>query len=143
MDITTEEKQPSPEQMKLYMTQWSEWTNGISARGRLAEGGNHLSGNGKVLRPGNVVVDEPYTANGESVAGYILVLAEDIDGAVRIAEKCPILQGEGTSVEVRETATPGTTRTAERAASRRSPKRTEGRVRTGEATGPRRRARHR
>lgn len=109
MDITTEEKQPSPEQMKRYMTQWSEWTKGISAQGRLAEGGNHLSGSGRVLRPGNVVIDEPYTANGESVAGYILVLAEDIDNAVRIAEKCPILQGEGTSVEVRETATPGTT----------------------------------
>jgi len=114
MDITTEEIQPSPEQMKLYMTQWMEWINDISAQNKLADGGNHLSRSGKVLRPKNVMIDEPYTANRESVAGYIIILAKDIDDAVQIAEKCPILQGEGTSVEVRETATPATMRTTKR-----------------------------
>ena len=114
MDITTEEIQPSPEQMKLYMTQWMEWINDISAQNKLADGGNHLSRSGKVLRPKNVMIDEPYTANRESVAGYIIILAKDIDDAVQIAEKCPILQGEGTSVEVRETATSETMRTTKR-----------------------------
>ena len=118
MDITTEEIQPSPEQMKLYMTQWMEWINDISAQNKLADGGNHLSRSGKVLRPKNVMIDEPYTANRESVAGYIIILAEDIDDAVQIAEKCPILQGEGTSVEVRETATPETMRAQKRTTSR-------------------------
>jgi hypothetical protein len=107
MDITTEEIHPSPEQMKIYMSQWMRWINEISAQNKLAEGGNHLSRSGKVLRPKNVMVDGPYTVNRESVAGYIIILAKDIDDAVQIAEKCPILQGEGTSVEVRETETPG------------------------------------
>ena len=106
MDITTREAQPSQEQMKLFMTQWMEWINYISASGRLADGGNHLSRSGKVLKPNNVMFDEPYTANKESVAGYIIVLGKDIGEAVLIAKKCPILQGEGTSVEVRETETP-------------------------------------
>lgn len=114
MDILTKEIQPSPEQMELYMTQWMEWINDISAQNQLADGGNHLSYSGKVLRPNNVMTDEPYSVNKESVAGYIIILAKDIDDAVRIAKKCPILQGEGTSVEVRETATPEAIQTKKR-----------------------------
>jgi len=72
MDITTKEAQPSPEQMKLYMTQWMEWINDISAQQQLADGGNHLLPIGKVLRSNNVIVNEPYTSNKESVAGYII-----------------------------------------------------------------------
>jgi hypothetical protein len=117
MDITTEEIQPSPDQMKLYMAQWMEWINDISSHEQLATGGNHLSRSGKVLRPGNVMADGPYTVNRESVAGYIVIHAKDIADAVRIASKCPILQGEGTSVEVRETAAPEVMRTAERTTS--------------------------
>ena len=106
MDITTKDAQPTPDQMKVYMTQWMEWINYISAKKQLADGGNHLSKKGKVLRSKGIINDEPYTVNKESVAGYVIVLAKNIDDAVRIASKCPILQGEGTSVEVRETATP-------------------------------------
>jgi hypothetical protein len=107
MDITTREAQPSEEQMKVYMTQWMDWINSISDQGYLADGGNHFSSSaGKVIRPKNVVYDGPYTVNKESVAGYILIHAKNIDDAVAIAKKCPILNGEGTSVEVRETATP-------------------------------------
>ena len=35
-------------------------------------------------------------------AFYIIIKAKDLDDAVSIAKDCPILQGEGTSVEVRE-----------------------------------------
>jgi hypothetical protein len=106
MDITTKAAQPTPEQMKLYMAQWMEWINSISAQKQLAPGGNHLSSSGKVLWPKNVITNGPYTANKESVAGYIIILAKDIKDAVCIAKKCPILLGRGTSVEVRETANP-------------------------------------
>jgi hypothetical protein len=108
MDITTKSAQPTSAQMKVYMTQWMEWINEISAQKQLAEGGNHLEKSGKVLRPKDVITDGPYTVNKESVAGYIIILAKDMDDAVRIASKCPILQGEGTNVEVREIATPET-----------------------------------
>ncbi len=63
-----------------------------------------------------MITDGPYTVNRESVAGYIVIFAKDIDDAVRIARKCPILRGEGTSVEVRETATPEVMRAARRTA---------------------------
>ena len=107
MDITTPEVQPTPEQMEVYMMDWMEWISDISTHGQLADGGNHLSNYGTVLRSNNRINEEPYTSNNESVSGYIIILAESKDDAVSIARKCPILQGEGTSVEVRETATPG------------------------------------
>lgn len=104
MDITTPEAQPTKEQMQGYMHDWGKWIESIMNKDQLAEGGNHLSTNGKVLRPKNQSSDGPYTVNKESVAGYILLLAKDMDDALSIAKECPILQGEGTSVEIREVA---------------------------------------
>lgn len=107
MDILTESAQPDEAQMNSYMISWIKWINSISAKGKLADGGNHFSKTGRLLRPGSTITDGPYVANNESVAGYIIILAKDLDDAISIAEKCPILEGEGTSVEIRETATPG------------------------------------
>lgn len=104
MDILTKESQPTPDQMKEYMQQWMKWINGISSTGQLVNGGNHFKYSGKVIRPKNKVSNEPYVANKESIAGYILIQAKDMKGAEAIAKKCPILNGEGTSVEIRETA---------------------------------------
>ena len=107
MDITTKDAQPSKEQMKIYMQKWMEWINYITGTGQLADGGNHFSKEGRVLKTSNSVTDGPYIADKNSVAGYIIILAKDLNGATRIAEKCPILNGENTSVEIREVATPG------------------------------------
>lgn len=107
MDITTESAQPDTGQMETYMKDWMKWMNWISEKGQLAEGGNHFSRQGTVLRPHKQVENGPYTVNRESVAGYLLVMAKNMEEAILIAKKCPILNGEGTSVEVRETATPG------------------------------------
>jgi hypothetical protein len=106
MDILTKEAQPTPEQMKEYMKQWMKWINEISAKGQLVEGGHHFKYGGKVIRPKNKISDKPYVANKESIAGYILIVAKNITGAMAIAKKCPILNGEGTSVEIRETESP-------------------------------------
>jgi len=114
MDITTPEVQPTPEQMEVYIKDWMEWINDISARGHLADGGNHLSSSGTVLRSKNRLKEEPYTSDNESVSGYIIILAENKDDAVSIARKCPILRGESTSVEVRERATPGNIKSTKR-----------------------------
>lgn len=101
MDITTKGARPSPKQMEAYLTQWHDWTGSIAAQNRLASG-NHFSIEGKVIKQNNEVVEGPYTANKMSVAGYIIINAKDFDEAVKIAKDCPILQGEGTSVEVRK-----------------------------------------
>jgi len=103
MDILSSEAQPSPEQMQVYMESWAKWIAGIESDDRL-EGGNHFMPSGTLLRRGRAAEDTPYVAEKQSVAGYILVRARDLDDALRIARQCPILEGEGTSVEVREAA---------------------------------------
>ncbi len=107
MNIITEEAQPTAEQMHGYMQQWIEWISFIKDKGQLVDGGNHFSREGRVLKPGNKVVDGPYVADRNSVAGYILIRAADMDDATRVAEKCPILLGENTSVEIRQVGQPG------------------------------------
>ena len=66
-----------------------------------------LSRQGRVLKPNNEVVETPHIADNNSIAGYIIVLAKNIDEATKIAKKCPILNGQNTCVEIRETATLG------------------------------------
>ena len=113
MDIVNDAAQPSPAQMEAYMTQWQAWIESISALGCAVQGGNHFSRQGTVLTrgaasSGNAAEAEgPYVANNVSVAGYLLLHAPDREHALDVARKCPILHGEGTSVEVRETANPG------------------------------------
>lgn len=107
MDITNEEVQPTPKQMEVYMQQWENWINEIAHNNQLANGGNHFSRQGRVVKSNNEMIEMPYTADDISVAGYIIVNAKNLDEATNIAKKCPILTGQNTSVEIRETAAPG------------------------------------
>lgn len=107
MDITSKETQPTKEQMQIYMQQWMQWINEIAEKDQLADGGNHFSRRGRVLKPQNEVFETPYIADNNSVAGYIIIFADDLNEATKIAEKCPILNGQNTSVEIREIAIPG------------------------------------
>lgn len=107
MDITTPEAQPTSTQMEIYMQQWMHWIEDIASNNQLADGGNHFSRQGRVLKPGNEMLETPYIADSNSVAGYIVVFAKNIEEATMMAGKCPILNGKNTSVEIRETETPG------------------------------------
>ena len=105
MDITTKGTQPTPEQMEIYLEQWGKWINDIATQNKLADGGNQLSTEGRVLRSNNVITNVPYTEKGGLIAGYIIIKAMNFDEAVKISKSCPILQGEDTSVEVRKVET--------------------------------------
>jgi hypothetical protein len=101
LDLITKEAQPSPEQMQVYMKQYHDWVGSIAAQNRFA-GGKGLSFAGKVLRAHDVITDGPFVETKESIAGFIIVKAKDFDEAVGFARECPILGGEGNSVEVRK-----------------------------------------
>ena len=103
MDIAAVEAGTTPEQMELYMKDWNAWIGGIASQNKLV-GVNHLSSTGKLLKPGTDAIEGPHRVNRESVAGYIIITADDLEEAVTIAAACPILLGEATSVEVREIA---------------------------------------
>lgn len=101
LDLLTKDKQPSPEQLQVYMKQYQDWVGGIAAQNKFG-GGTGLSTEGKVLRPNGVITDGPYAEIKESIAGFITIKAESFEEAVSMASACPILQGEGNSVEVRK-----------------------------------------
>ncbi len=92
--------QGSPEEMQTVMKKWMDWMGGIAAQNKLADRGNILGSAGKVVKPGNVVTDGPYTEIKELIGGYIMVKTDSIEDAAEIAKGCPIFETGG-NVEVR------------------------------------------
>lgn len=101
LDLVTKEAQPSPEQLEGYMKMYHDWVGGIAAQNKFV-GGTALSTEGKVLKFNNVITDGPFAEVKESIAGFVTIKAKDLDEAVSMAKACPILLGEGNSVEVRQ-----------------------------------------
>ncbi|MGZ3872308.1 MAG: YciI family protein, partial [Mucilaginibacter sp.] len=91
----------SPEEMQAITKKWMDWIGGIAAQNKLASPGNRLGSEGKVVRPGNVVTDGPYTEIKELIGGYSVITVDSYDEAVEIAKGCPIFEVGG-NVEVRD-----------------------------------------
>jgi hypothetical protein len=102
MDIS-KEALPSPDQLQIYMQMYHDWVGGIAAQNKFVRG-TGLSTEGRVLKHKGVVTDGPYAEIKESIAGFIIIRAADFDEAVRLSKDCPMLNGEGNSVEVRMVA---------------------------------------
>ena len=94
----------SPEQMQIWMKQTMNWIAGISAQNKFSGGNGLPFDECKVVKPHNVVINGPFGEIKETIGGYIIVKAETVDEAVEFAKGCPVLQGEGNSVEVRKIA---------------------------------------
>ena len=101
LDMITREKQPSPEQLQVYMKQYQDWVAGIAAQNRFL-GGKGLSTEGKVMKPKGVITDGPFAELKESIAGFIMIQAKDFEEAIALTKGCPMLNGEGNSVEIRK-----------------------------------------
>jgi hypothetical protein len=65
---------------------------------------NPLQYEGKTVRSGGSVTDGPFAEIKELVVGYVLCKADDEAEAIRFAQRCPILDYPGGSVEVRAIA---------------------------------------
>jgi hypothetical protein len=90
---------PTAEQMQASIKQWQDWIGGIAAQGKFV-GTNRLSSEGKTLKPNNVVADGPYAEVKEIIGGYVIVKANHLDDAMKLAVGCPIFDMGG-NVEVR------------------------------------------
>ena len=93
---------PSPEQIQEIMTEWGAWFKTIGANEQLINMGSRLSSEGKTVHADNSITIGPYTEIKEIITGYIVIKAENIDGATEIAKGCPILKVGG-NVEIRTT----------------------------------------
>ena len=94
----------SPEQMQIWMQQTMDWIAGISAQGKYVGGNGLVFDNSRVVKHHDVVTNGPFGDIKETIGGYMIVRATSIDEAVSFAKGCPVLQGEGNSVEVRKIA---------------------------------------
>ncbi len=92
---------PSPEQMQQAMKKWMDWKDILEKNGHIKQLGERLDGTGKVVRgKAKAVTDGPYVEVKDSIQGYMLVEAKDMDQAVELSKGCPVLEGDGT-VEIR------------------------------------------
>jgi hypothetical protein len=91
----------SPDEMQAMTKRWMDWIGGIAAQNKLGDRGNRLFPSGKVVKPGNIITDGPYSEIKESIGGYSIVKANSLEEATELAKGCPGLTVGGT-VEVRE-----------------------------------------
>jgi len=98
------QKLASPEQMQIWMKQTMDWINGIAAQGMFSGGNGLPFDDSRVVWHNNVVTNGPFGDIKETIGGYIVVKADSVDEAVGFAKGCPVLQGDGNSVEVRKIA---------------------------------------
>ena len=94
-----QEAMGTPERAQRSLQGWLEWIHQLEAAGQLAERGQPLDRDGKVVR-GQSVTDGPYVEAKDFVLGFLVVRARDLAHAAEIAAGCPIARGGG-SVEVR------------------------------------------
>jgi hypothetical protein len=95
----------SPEQMQTWMKMTMDWLGGIAAQNKLLSNGNGLSfADSRVVHHKGVVTNGPFGEIKETIGGYVMVKADSVEEAVEFAKGCPVLMGDGNSVEVRKVA---------------------------------------
>lgn len=95
------QKVASPEQIQVWMKQTMDWIGGIAAQNKYVGGNGLFMDGAKVVAHNNVVTNGPFGDIKETIGGYVIVKASDVDEAVEFAKGCPVLQGKGNTVEVR------------------------------------------
>jgi hypothetical protein len=94
----------SPEQMQAWMKQTMDWIGGIAAQNKFKSGTGLPFDNAKVVGHKGVVTNGPFGDIKETIGGFVIVKADSVEEAVEFAKGCPILQGDGNTVEVRRIA---------------------------------------
>jgi len=94
----------SQEQLQQTMDRFMAWFEGLKEQVKV-KAGQPLERKGKIVsgKDGRIVADGPFAESKEAVGGYFLLQVDDLDEAVEIAKKCPVLE-YGATVEVRPVA---------------------------------------
>ena len=94
----------SPEQMQEWMKQTMDWIGGIAAQNKFVSGTGLPFDDARVVKHNKMVTNGPFGEIKETIGGFITVKADSVEEAVEFAKGCPVLQGEGNTVEVRKVA---------------------------------------
>lgn len=96
-------QQPSPAQMQEMFAVFNVWKEKYKAN--ILDMGGKLMPGGKILTAAGVT-DGPFVEAKEIVGGFMIVSAESYDRALEVAREGPGLMMPGSSIEIRELATP-------------------------------------
>ncbi len=91
----------SPEEMQTQMGKWFAWNTKMQEAGVVKDGHALHPQIRRVSGPERTITDIAATEVKELVGGYYIVMAEDFEGAAKIAEDYPDYHLGGT-VEIRE-----------------------------------------
>jgi len=93
----------SPEQIQQAIQQFSAWARKLREQGKLVAAEKLKDNEGLLLRTrnGQIVVDGPFAETKETIGGYFIVEAGNLDEAVALTKECPALSNGGI-VELRE-----------------------------------------
>lgn len=94
----------SPEQMQIWMKQTMDWIGSIAAQNKFVSGTGLPFDDARVVHHNKMVTNGPFGEIKETIGGFIVVRAESADEAAEFAKGCPVLQGEGNTMEVRRIA---------------------------------------
>lgn len=97
-------KVASPEQIEIWMKQTMDWIGGIAAQNKFVTGIGLPFADAKVVHHNKMITDGPFGEIKETIGGLIIVRAESVEEAAEFAKGCPVLQGEGNTMEVRKVA---------------------------------------
>ena len=77
----------SPDELQQIMIDYRQWVDALGERylagQRLEESGQNIA------RDGSVVTDGPFLAAKEIIAGYMLITADSLEEATRVAQSLP------------------------------------------------------
>jgi len=93
----------SPEQIQQAIQRYSAWAKKLREQGKLVTAEKLKDNTGMLLstRNSRIVVDGPFAETKETIGGYFIVEAENMDEAIEITKECPALSN-GALVELRE-----------------------------------------
>jgi hypothetical protein len=94
---------PSPAQMQEMYAAFNAWKEKF--KDNIVDMGGKLKAGGKIVTASGVT-DGPFIEVKEIVGGFMIVAAESLERALEVARQSPGVIGPGSSVEVREIASP-------------------------------------
>ena len=77
------------------------WIDKMAAEGKFLSA-SALYDHGKYVAKNSIVSDGPFIEAKESISGFILIQAADLNEATRLAGECPMVQAGIAVIEVRE-----------------------------------------
>ncbi len=91
----------SKQEQKKLLTRYRAWVEQLKHAGIL-HSGEPLGSSARLLRRvAGRIHDEPYTETRQTLTGFFVIEAPDLETATRIARDCPALE-HGETIEVRQ-----------------------------------------